>query len=75
MNRIFLIQKEMDIVPIEVKAQTNVRSQRLKAFYDKYEPSVSVRFSLLPYCNQGWMVNIPLYAVCINHERKNCSTQ
>ena len=60
----FLIQKEMDIVPIEVKAQTNVRSQSLKAFYDKYGPSLSVRFSLLPYCNQGWMVNIPLYAVC-----------
>jgi predicted AAA+ superfamily ATPase len=60
----FLIQKEMDIVPIEVKAQTNVRSQSLKAFYDKYGPSLSVRFSLLPYSNQGWMVNIPLYAVC-----------
>ena len=60
----FLIQKEMNIVPIEVKAETNVRSQSLKAFYDKYKPPVSVRFSLLPYCNQGWMVNIPLYAVC-----------
>ena len=60
----FLIQKEMDIVPIEVKAETNIRSQSLKAFYDKYGPPLSVRFSLLPYCNQGWMVNIPLYAVC-----------
>ena len=60
----FLIQKEMNIVPVEVKAQTNVRSQSLKAFYDKYKPPLSVRFSLLPYCNQGWMVNIPLYAVC-----------
>ena len=60
----FLIQKEMNIVPIEVKAQTNVRSQSLKAFYDKYGPPLSVRFSLLPYCNQLWMVNIPLYAVC-----------
>ena len=60
----FLIQKEMNIVPIEVKAQTNVRSQSLKAFYDKYGPPLSVRFSLLPYCDQGWMVNIPLYAVC-----------
>lgn len=60
----FLIQKGMDIIPIEVKAETNVRSQSLKAFYDKYSPKLSVRFSLLPYCNQDWMVNIPLYAVC-----------
>ncbi|WP_191014249.1 ATP-binding protein [Treponema zioleckii] len=60
----FLIQKETDVVPIEVKAETNVRSQSLKAFYDKYKPPLSVRFSLLPYKKQEWMVNIPLYAVC-----------
>ncbi len=60
----FLIQKDMDIVPIEVKAETNVRSQSLKAFYDKYKPEHSVRFSLLPHADQTWMENIPLYAVC-----------
>ncbi len=60
----FLIQKEMDVVPIEVKAEGNVRSQSLKAFYEKYHPKKSVRFSLLPYCNQDWMENIPLYAIC-----------
>ena len=59
----FLVQIGMDAVPIEVKAETNVRSQSLKAFYEKFHPSMSVRFSLLPYKNQGWMVNIPLYAV------------
>ena len=60
----FLIQKDMGIVPIEVKAETNVRSQSLKAFHEKYKPDLSVRFSLLPYRDQGWMTNIPLYAVC-----------
>ena len=61
----FLIQKENNVVPIEVKAETNVRSQSLKAFYEKYKPELSVRFSLLPYRKQDWMVNIPLYAVCL----------
>ena len=61
----FLIQKENKVVPIEVKAETNVRSQSLKAFYEKYRPNLSVRFSLLPYKRQDWMVNIPLYAVCL----------
>ena len=60
----FLIQKETDVIPIEVKAETNVRSQSLKAFYDKFKPAHSVRFSLLPYREQEWMTNIPLYAVC-----------
>ena len=60
----FLIQKENEIIPIEVKASTNVRSQSLKTFYEKYKPKLSVRFSLLPYCDQTWMINIPLFAVC-----------
>ena len=61
----FMIQKENSVVPIEVKAETNVRSQSLKAFYDKFKPKTSIRFSLLPYREQDWMTNIPLYAVCV----------
>ena len=60
----FLVQKGMDAVPIEVKAETNIRSQSLKAFYDKFQPRYSIRLSLLDYKDQEWMVNIPLYAVC-----------
>lgn len=60
----FIIQKENNILPIEVKASTNVHSQSLKAFYEKYNPKTSVRFSLLPYQDQSWMQNIPLYAIC-----------
>ncbi len=60
----FLIQKGMNVIPIEVKAKTNVNSQSLKAFYEKFKPIESVRFSLLKYKEQDWMKNIPLYAVC-----------
>ncbi len=60
----FLIQKGMNAVPIEVKAETNTSSQSLKAFFDKYHPELSIRLSLLKYKEQEWMVNIPLYAVC-----------
>lgn len=61
---IYKIWKDNNVVPIEVKASTNVRSQSLKAFYEKYNPKTSVRFSLLPYQEQSWMQNIPLYAIC-----------
>lgn len=60
----FMIQKENKVVPIEVKAATNIKSPSLKAFYDKFHPEKSIRISALPYIDQGWMCNLPLYAVC-----------
>ncbi|MDD5998090.1 MAG: ATP-binding protein [Lachnospiraceae bacterium] len=60
----FLIQKGKNVIPIEVKAEGNIRSQSLKVYCDKYHPEKAVRFSTLNYMDQGWMVNIPLYAVC-----------
>lgn len=60
----FIIQKGKMIVPIEVKAEGNLKSQSLKAFCDKYHPDAAVRISAMKYINQGWMENIPLYAVC-----------
>ena len=60
----FLIQKGKNIIPIEVKAETNIYSQSLRAYCDKYHPERAVRFSALKYMNQEWMENIPLYAVC-----------
>lgn len=59
----FMIQMEDMIVPIEVKAEGNIHSKSLKAYCEKYHPKKAVRFSTLKYVDQGWMVNIPLYAV------------
>lgn len=59
----FMIQMEDMIVPIEVKAEGNVYSQSLKVYCEKYHPKKAVRFSTLKYMDQGWMVNIPLYAI------------
>lgn len=60
----FLIQKGAHIVPVEVKAEGNVKSQSLKAYCDKFHPEEAVRFSALKYKEQSYMTNIPLYAVC-----------
>lgn len=60
----FLVQRGKNIVPIEVKAGDNIRSQSLKAYCDKFHSDKAVRFSTLKYIDQGWMENIPLYAVC-----------
>ena len=59
----FLIQKENNIIPIEVKAEENLKSKSLKVFTDKYKPNTAIRFSMNQYREQDWMENVPLYAV------------
>lgn len=59
----FLIQKENEVIPIEVKAEENLKSKSLKVFSDKFHPKQAIRFSTNNYRVQDWMVNIPLYGV------------
>lgn len=60
----FMVQKGKDVVPIEVKAETNTQAKSMKADYKKYEPKYAVRISMLDYVEQDYLTNVPLYAVC-----------
>ena len=57
----FFVQKETQIVPIEVKAEINVKSKSLSTILQNNEEMFGVRFSMNPYRQQERMVNIPLY--------------
>lgn len=59
----FLIQKGKNVVPIEVKAEENLRAQSLKFYCEKFKPEYAVRTSMSEYREQEWMVNVPLYAI------------
>lgn len=59
----FLIQIKGDVIPIEVKAEENLRSKSLKAYVDKLEPEYAIRTSMKDYREQDWLVNIPLWCV------------
>lgn len=59
----FLIQKGMDVIPIEVKAEENLRAKSLKVFCDKYRPNIAIRTSMSNYREQEWMTNIPLWMI------------
>ena len=59
----FMIQKGKHVVPIEVKAETNLRARSLQAYHQKYEPPYAVRVSMADYRQDDWLTNIPLYAV------------
>ena len=59
----FLIQKEGNVAPVEVKAEENVKAKSLQAYCKKYQPSYAVRTSMTDYREEDWMVNLPLYAI------------
>jgi predicted AAA+ superfamily ATPase len=59
----FIIEIGATVSPVEVKAEENLQSKSLKAFYEKHHPPVSIRTSLSGYRDEGWLVNIPLYMV------------
>ena len=58
----FIIQQHDAVIPIEVKAEENVKAKSLKTFLAKYPELQAVRFSMLPYKVQDRITNIPLYA-------------
>ena len=60
----FLLQGRSSILPLEVKAEENLRAKSLKAFCEKYHPACAVRTSMSDYREQEWMTNIPLYNIC-----------
>lgn len=59
----FIIQRENDIIPIEVKAESNTESKSLKKYKEKYEDKTKlrVRFSLDNLKLDDDMLNIPLF--------------
>ncbi len=59
----FVIQQDNKIIPIEVKAEVNVRARSLRQFITNNPELKGVRLSMLGYADQGWMVNIPLYSL------------
>lgn len=59
----FILQRDNDIIPIEVKAETNVEAKSLKKYKEKYQDKVKlrVRFSLQNLGMDDDMLNIPLF--------------
>ncbi len=59
----FLIQRENDIFPVEVKAETNISSRSLHKFKELFpeEIKLRIRFSLENLKLDNDLLNIPLF--------------
>lgn len=59
----FVIDNGIDVIPIEVKAETNLQAKSLKVYREKFKPRLSVRTSMADYKREDWLLNLPLWAV------------
>ncbi len=58
----FLVQANDKIIPVEVKAEENLRAKSLRSFVSANPGLHGVRLSMSAYREQDWMTNYPLYA-------------
>jgi uncharacterized protein len=59
----FLVDNGNRVVPIEVKAEENLRAKSLRTYYEKYKPNISIRSAMSDYRKEEWLLNLPLWAI------------
>lgn len=61
----FVIQMEDRVIPIEVKAEENVRAKSMSEYIKSHAQYnlKGLRISMLGYKDEGWMENIPLFGI------------
>ncbi len=59
----FIVQYSGQVIPIEVKAEENLKAKSLKSYCQKYSPKIALRTSMSDYRQEEWLTNIPLFAI------------
>ena len=59
----FLFQQGMELYPLEVKAEENLKAKSLKVYFDKFQPRLAIRSSMSDYRREDWLLNLPLYGL------------
>lgn len=58
----FVFQGAATVVPVEVKAEENLRAKSLRQYCLEHPDIKGVRISMSRYREEDWLINIPLYA-------------
>lgn len=59
----FLIERHGKVIPIEVKAEENLKAKSLRIFTQENRSEIAYRISMSPYRKEEWLTNIPLYGM------------
>ncbi len=61
----FVVQLEGRVIPLEVKAEENLKAKSLKSYISKYSPPKALRISMSSFRIEKNLTNLPLYAMCL----------
>jgi uncharacterized protein len=67
----FILQLDASIIPIEVKAEENLKAKSLKVYFEKFNPDAVIRSSMHNHRKEKWLENIPLYALSSFFKKEN----
>lgn len=59
----FVIQTNGYVIPLEVKASTNLQAKSLKVYTEKFKPEIIIKISLADFETNNGFLNIPLYMI------------
>ena len=59
----FILDTGEQIIPVEVKAEINLKAKSLRTYCEKYSPEISIRTSMADFKKEEWLINLPLYAI------------
>ena len=59
----FLLDTGTEVIPVEVKAEKNLKAKSLKTYCEKFKPKTAIRTSMSDYKKEDWLTNIPLWAI------------
>ena len=59
----FIVDTGEQVIPVEVKAEVNLRAKSLKTYREKFSPDVCIRTSMADFKREDWLINLPLYAI------------
>lgn len=59
----FVIQTNGYVIPLEVKASTNLQAKSLKVYTEKFKPEIIIKTSLADFETNNGFLNIPLYMI------------
>lgn len=59
----FVVDSGEAVVPVEVKAEINLKAKSLKTYREKFNPRMSIRTAMTDYKKESSLINLPLYAI------------
>lgn len=59
----FIVDNGEQIMPVEVKAEVNLKAKSLKTYCEKFNPGIAICTSMADYKKEDWLINLPLYTI------------